>query len=188
MSLLNFVDIPLAIVLATVTSLQGVDLNNYNKGALKLEKQPDNLQVLVGPGVAPQPLVGVQTGAMYVFGDNIAIWRPIVGTKYFSRPASQTRTAAEFVWAGGGLQYEKELFRFADHPVFLDFSVMLGPHYGTSRYKLGGVIAANVTTGLAIDISKSLRVSFSYDHISNGYTARPNFGLEGLLLGVTYKF
>jgi Lipid A 3-O-deacylase (PagL) len=201
MSLLNLVDIPLAIVLTAVTSFQAVDLYNYNKGDpkitqdLKIAQQTDNLQVLAGPGGAPSPQAGVEIGATYVFGDNIAIWRPIAGMKYFYKPTNTSLSkqdrgepTADFVWAGAGLQYEKELFRIGNYPVYLEFSAMLGPHYGTNRYRLGGPIAINETAGLAVDLNKSYRVSFSYDHISNGYTATPNFGLEGILLSVTYKF
>jgi hypothetical protein len=199
MSLLNLVDIPLAIVLTAVTSFQAVDLYNYNKGDpkiaqdLKIAQQTDNLQVLAGSGGASSPQAGAEIGATYVFGDDIAIWRPIVGMKYFYKPSNsslspQDRAAptAEFVWAGIGLQYEKELFGIGRYPVYLEFSAMLGPHYGTNRYRLRGLIAINETVGLAVDLNKSYRVSFSYDHMSNGYTATPNFGMEGILLSVTY--
>jgi hypothetical protein len=65
---------------------------------------------------------------------------------------------------------------------------MIGPHYGTSHYDLGGPIAFNFAPGLAMDLGKSLRVSISYDHTSNGFTAYPNFGINSIVLGAHYRF
>jgi len=177
------------IVFASLGSLQGYDYYNWDKGALKLTTpQTNNFQILGGIGGAPSPRAGHEIGATYVFGDDIAIWRPIVGIKYFDRSPSPTITEAQLVWAGGGLQYERRLFSIASLPVSVDFSAMVGPQDGTTRYKLGGLFAINETLSFAVDLSNSFRVTASYDHISNGYTAKPNFGIEGLLLGAAYKF
>ena len=132
--------------------------------------------------------LGVEVGATYTFDQQFSIWRPIVGMKYNVATATPHYPTSQFLYVGAGFTYDKFLFEYAGKRVYATFPFTDGLYYGTSHYALGGPIAFNFAPGLAVDLSKSLRVSLSYDHTSNGFTAKPNFGINSIVLGAYYRF
>lgn len=189
------VSIPLIIFIGFGTYFEITDEQKFTKQPFPI-KTLSGVQIFAGPGGNPGfwlsntnfGHLGGEIGLTYTFEKGYDIWRPIVGVKYFMATPFQHYGTSQFLFAGAGFTYDKQIFTVLNKPVYLTFPFMIGPHYGTNKDALGGPIAFNYAPGIAVDVNKSLRVSFSYDHTSNGFTALPNFGINSLVLGAHYKF
>ncbi len=128
---------------------------------------------------------GIDLNAELIFTPNYELWhghiRPNLGVSINNQGDTSK------VYAGGVWQY---LWK---NGVILDFGAGLAVHDGeidnpaaVDKKELGSRVLLHFSLELGYSLSAHSRVFLMFDHISNGYTADPNEGLD--TIGIRYGY
>jgi lipid A 3-O-deacylase len=117
--------------------------------------------------------------SLALFGGNI---RPVLGGTFATNNGTSfVYLDARWEWAGSLL-----FFGFGVGPA-IQFDSQL--YYATQDQKaLGSRVLFHIPVELGLQVTPTNRISVYYEHVSNGFTAYPNPGLDNIGLRLAHRF